>query len=757
MSEKIVSPGVFTRERDLSYLPAGISQIGAALISPFEKGPAFTPTIVTSQNELAVKFGTSGYYGVYTAQNYLKNAGVLNIIRVLGIGGYENTMLPLEVSGSTEDVKVLAVLAISSGGLASNYDFSDANAIGNVDSFSLTLDGSTYNVSFDSSKSTYITNVLGTNPKIANKSAYVYANFPTFQSASVASSTTVNVVTGSTADLEFEGLNDTGYSEAQTPWIISQNIGNEYYPLFRFKTISHGEYANKEIKVGIFDVQFPDEVSNSDYGKFSVIVREFGDSDSRPSVLETFTNATLDPNDVNYLPRLIGDKYSEYKNIGGESKLVYSGDWDNKSNYIRVEMADEAPKAAVPFGFGEYLTPYPAGGAPTASFIEAQIINGETNTRAYFGFNFNDEDSLAHLTDIPKYNNSFSTGSNKPFHLDDLSVIGGDTGSIAQRKFLMGFQGGSDGNDPRIYVAQGSAITSTNTQGFDCSNPNASGSLAYKKALDTISNPDEIDINLVLLPGILYKYHSFVANYAINICEERQDCFYIMDSTGLEDSIAETINTVLTLDTNYAATYYPWVKIIDPNTNKPLWAPPSTVMAGVYSFNDKVAQEWFAPAGLNRGGITEAVEAYSRITRNERDTLYNGRVNPIASFPGQGVVAWGQKTLQAKPSALDRVNVRRLLIAVKKFIASSSRYLVFEQNTVATRQRFLAIVNPYLESVQNRSGLYAFKVVMDDSNNTPDVIDRNQLFGQIYLQPTRTAEFIILDFNILPTGAVFPE
>jgi len=160
---------------------------------------------------------------------------------------------------------------------------------------------------------------------------------------------------------------------------------------------------------------------------------------------------------------------------------------------------------------------------------------------------------------------------------------------------------------------------------------------------------------------------------------------------------------------------------------------------------------------LNRGGLTEVIEAETRLTHAERDSLYEERINPIASFPGEGVVVWGQKTLQGKPSALDRVNVRRLLIKLKKFIASSSRYLVFEQNTAATRNKFLNIVNPFLESVQQNSGLSAFRVVMDESNNTPDIVDRNIMYGQIFIQPTRTAEFIVLDFTIQPTGAAFPE
>ena len=185
--------------------------------------------------------------------------------------------------------------------------------------------------------------------------------------------------------------------------------------------------------------------------------------------------------------------------------------------------------------------------------------------------------------------------------------------------------------------------------------------------------------------------------------------------------------------------------------------PASTLIPGVYAKNDKTAEAWFAPAGINRGGLSTVVQAERKLTQANRDALYTGKVNPIATFPGRGVVVFGQKTLQRQASALDRVNVRRLLIALKNYISQVSDNLVFEQNTSATRNVFLSQVNPYLESVQQRQGLYAFKVVMDSSNNGADVIDKNELKGAIYIQPTKTAEFIYLDFNILPTGAEFPS
>ena len=197
-------------------------------------------------------------------------------------------------------------------------------------------------------------------------------------------------------------------------------------------------------------------------------------------------------------------------------------------------------------------------------------------------------------------------------------------------------------------------------------------------------------------------------------------------------------------------------QVLDPDTGGSVWVPASTLIPGVYAQNDSQAAEWFAPAGLNRGGLNQVIRASKKLSQSNRDELYQANINPIATFPNTGVVVFGQKTLQKRASALDRVNVRRLLIELKDYISQVADQLVFEQNTIATRNAFLSQVNPYLESVQQRQGLYAFKVIMDDSNNTADVIDRNQLIGQIYLQPTKTAEYILLDFNVLPTGATFP-
>ena len=289
-------------------------------------------------------------------------------------------------------------------------------------------------------------------------------------------------------------------------------------------------------------------------------------------------------------------------------------------------------------------------------------------------------------------------------------------------------------------------VTATNIQGF--------ASADYASAFALLSNKDEYSFNVLLAPGI--SLDTTAAGNMIACAEGRGDAIAIIGAGIYNTSIVQAVTNAAGQSSNYAATYYPWVQLFSSNLGKAVWCPPSTVMGGVLAFNDQVGAEWFAPAGLNRGGVPSVIRAERRLQQTDRDTLYTGNVNPLASFPGTGVCVWGQKTLQRKPTALDRVNVRRLLIALKNYIGGVSRSLVFEQNTTVTRNSFLSKVNPYLESVVSRQGLYAFKVVMDDTNNTADVVDRNQLVGQIYIQPTKTAEYIILNFNILPTGAVFP-
>ena len=281
-------------------------------------------------------------------------------------------------------------------------------------------------------------------------------------------------------------------------------------------------------------------------------------------------------------------------------------------------------------------------------------------------------------------------------------------------------------------------------------------SASYNNMIALMANSDDYKFNVLLAPGLFNNLQTSQITSIINNTQNRGDNIFVLDLVAYDGLIADATNQAASRNTSYAASYWPWVQTQDPDSGQNVWVPASTMIGGVYAYNDTVAEPWFAPAGINRGGLSTVIRAAQKLSQSNRDTLYTGKVNPIATFPGTGVVVYGQKTLQTAASALDRVNVRRLLISLKSYISQVAQNLVFEQNTIATRNQFLSQVNPYLESVQQRQGLYAFRVIMDDSNNTPDVIDRNELIGQIYIQPTKTAEFIYLDFNILPTGATFP-
>jgi len=277
----------------------------------------------------------------------------------------------------------------------------------------------------------------------------------------------------------------------------------------------------------------------------------------------------------------------------------------------------------------------------------------------------------------------------------------------------------------------------------------------YTASIALLGNQDEYQFDIITAPGLTLEKNGAEVGELANMCTSRGDAIAIIDPSVYASSVGGTIQDGATVDSSYAAAYWPWVQVRVPSTSRLHFVPASTIMPGVYAFNDRTAAEWFAPAGFNRGGLGMALQAERKLSPTDRDNLYLANINPIATFPGRGPVAYGQKTLQKNRTALDRVNVRRLLIELKRTIGSIANNLVFEQNTATTRNRFLAQVNPYMENIQQRQGLYAYKVVMDDTNNTADVIDRNELVGQVYVQPTKTAEFIILDFNITPTGASF--
>ena len=826
MAERIVSPGVFTREKDLSFLPAGVANIGAAIIGPTLKGPSFVPTQITSFSEFQTIFGgyTKDYYTPYTVNEYLRSAGSVTVVRVGYLQGYSANAVNLVASGSGlfHPAKVIATYlpskANTGGSLSGSFTGPKVDTnFHKMSAFNINFAGSNTTASFTSMSAAEAainsTSYIGTKVPAsaltdtidgAATPVYTYKFFRTFVSESLAASGAPNASEVSmsfqvlsSAEMDFSTGGETFDSSdnsstidgsaiatsARTPDIIDQDSN----ALFKIFMRSDGTITNNHYVVIRDVVQADPNNTAADYSEFGLSLHN-ADGDE----LENYTKLVLDPASPNFIAKVIGD---QFQTVNDDGEITVYGDYPNRSSRIRVGNynADtlKSRKSSQPFGHGALLQPVITAASlniPTASINPIQAAKNsqaQYNPNIPYGTKFNTgyfseadvHDSLSYLSPIPK---GAVAGGNRAFLLSQMKGFGVGsqltslrttygtafasaaqnltiTSSAQQQKFTVPMQHGFDGISPTKALNTGNDITATNTMGFDCSTQAASGSVAWKRGINAVSNPDEIDINMLVTPGLIHSLHTNVTNHAIDKVESRADAFYVMDGSAWNDSVASAISNVQTLDTNYAATYYPWVKIDDPNTGEGVWVPPSVVIPGVIAFTDSVAHEWFAPAGLNRGGLASVRMAKKKLTHTDRDRLYDGRVNPIATFPGQGVVVFGQKTLQARPSALDRINVRRLLIRLKKFIASSSRFLVFEQNDSSTRTRFLNIVNPFLESVQANSGLSAFKVVMDESNNTPDVIDRNQLVGQIFIQPTRTAEFIVLDFSVLPTGAAFPE
>jgi hypothetical protein len=710
MAEKIVSPGVFTKEIDASFLPAAIGDIGAVVVGPTVKGPILVPTVVNSYGEFQEKFGDtfksgSGYYQYltsHTAKNYLQHQGTLTVVRVAA-DGYSWASSSIGSSGADNSVAARGTLAIV-GTFGTLVDEEVQITVGSTEYRFIAADplaGLPDNASpifFHSTGSNtadYLAQLTASiNAADIGVSAFVGA---------AASATNLNL-TASTAGTSGNSITvDSGsggtYADAfDLAGGTDSTTGGG--ATFKLHTLATGDIMNSvssdyAATNNILDSGSKDNVrweistKNDKKGTFTLLIRRGDDTIKRKQILETWNNLSLDSNQPNYIDKVVGDQKVAIGGDAADPFLTYTGNYQNRSKYVRVETILQ-----------------------TVDYLDD---NGKVRV---------------------------------PDNSASLPAIGSGSSGGA-------FEGGVITIDhPQLF---NEFITSANSQGLKTG---VGGYDSYTKALNLLSNADEYDFNLLLIPGILRKEsnHTAIISKAIDICESRGDAFVVIDTVAQdEESFSNVTDQAKAMDSNYAATYWPWIQTSDPQTGQNVWVPPSVMIAGVYAFNDKVAAPWNAPAGLNRGGMSTAIQAKRKLTHGNRDELYEKNVNPIATFPGQGVTVWGQKTLQKKASALDRVNVRRLMIKVKKFIAASSRFLVFEQNNAQTRERFLNIANPFLEQVQAQSGLNAFKVVMDDSNNTPDIVDRNILYGQIFVQPTKTAEFIVLDFTIQPTGAAFPE
>ena len=703
MAETLISPGVLARENDQSFITQQPVNVGAAIIGPTVKGPVEVPTIVTSYSDYQNKFGTtflsaSNVYTYFTsiaAFNYFNNGGdTLLVARVASgsftpatstnIGNYRlattgsataNSASLATAIGPTIFTGSFSVNGISINLTGSTLPANTATAIYATSGSTFALSVATASLVFNASRSIapysaswqYITSSAVVTPGAESITFNTLAS----QIGTDFSSKTLNayyyIISGSTT--YFSGATNASALVLQT--LSEGTIMNSSSSLDASGSLASGSSDN---------IRFTIQNSDKTAGTFSLIVRQGNDNTKDQTILETWTNLSMDSTAPNYVARVIGTQVKAYSTA--DNQVTITGDYPNASRYVRVSSV----------------------ATPTPLYFDNTGIAKSSFTGS-----------------IPTNESGSFTGANG-------NLFG------AGAKYYSDIQTGA-----------------TNTQGLLSS--------SYDNMIDLLSNQDDYRFNVLITPGLFASeapLGSSQVTTAIDNTQNRGDNIYVVDLVPYNTSITTVTAQANAKNTSYAATYWPWVQTIDPDSSQNVWVPASTLVAGVYAYNDNVSEPWFAPAGINRGGLGTVIRSEKKLTQANRDTLYTNKINPIATFPGTGVVVYGQKTLQTKASALDRVNVRRLLISLKSYISQVANNLVFEQNSIATRNQFLSQVNPYLESVQQRQGLYAFKVIMDASNNTPDVIDRNQMVGQIYLQPTKTAEFIYLDFNILPTGATFP-
>jgi len=800
-----VSPGVYTSEKDISYVTKQIGVTTLGLAGETTKGPAFQPIFISAYDEFKTFFGgqnatkvketgTVKYELPYIAKSYLTKSNQLYVTRVLGFSGYDAGKSWLITSLGSDNNKVIAMLRskatyedeylIESVSGATDLVISttgateDAKAEFTLSGFTGGDTGSTftYNVSFDPTNKNYIKRVLGTdvNGKAPIFIEEIYQEM--FEDAYASSGFTGITQALTTTDV-FEDYK-AEYSPAVSPYVVSEVNGTVIKKLFRFITISDGNSANKEIKVSISNIK-------PDTKEFDLQIRSFYDTDANPVFLEKYSRCTMDPTSANFIGRKIG---------------TLDGYYTSKSNYILIELdEDEDTSDSFPAGFtGIPQRDYTTGGAipPQIEYNTSYVQYGKTR-KIYLGLS----DTVGIDQHFFNYKGAFSgatAGMTQGFHMDSgatNSMLTGyefDTGNaefqnegdltgtdyekLYARKFTFAPFGGFDGWDiyrsrrtnTDAYALGGSssadAITSTAIEDKPLSNGDAgttSDYYAYLEAINTFNNPEETNVNVFATPGIDIVDNTNLVEATIEMIEEeRSDSIYIIttpDTDGGGDVITaeEAVDNLESsgIDSNYSATYWPWVQVNDVDNNVLVYLPPTRDVVRNIALTDNIAFPWFAVAGVQRGDV-QAIKARKKLTLEERDTLYEGRINPIATFAQEGIKIWGNKTLQVKESALDRLNVRRLLLQARKLISAVSIRLLFEQNDEIVRNQFKSLVNPILESIRSERGLTDFRVEVD---NSPESIDRNELAGTIFIKPTRALEFITVEFVVMATGASFED
>jgi hypothetical protein len=635
-----------------------------------------------------------------------------------------------------------------------------------------------FTCSLDTTSSKYITKVLGVD--VFDKSTddfavYVHESYPRLLKHAFDQGLVRGINTTLSYNLDGDNFLQP-WDTTISPMVVSEVRGGNVADLFQVQTISDGESANFQVKIMIQNI-------NLDSGEFDFIVRDFNDTDDNLVVLEKFTRCSMNPDMPGYIARKIGTSDGEY---------------ELRSKFIMLIMDPNHPTDGFPAGFKGFLTDNAFSGSTLGSvsyktkylsageviYYEADgtpvLTNGDKVRKVSLGlssqvgidrdlFKFKGSDSSGQSFGFHLSSNAstiLDVNSKQIFHTTPYDLEGTEKGmleGIGFRKFTFAVYGGRDGfdiyrdvrtNGDAYIFGKNTYVSGHTTNGGVLSNTvGNSDYYAYLQAIETFANPEAVDINVFATPGINFSDHSSLTTQAIDMVEnERADSLYIIGAPNITttEDIIGSLDTVA-LDTNYSATYWPWIQVRDTDNATQLYIPPTGEVVKNIALTDNVSYPWFAVAGYQRG-LVNSIKASKKLTLDERDDLYANRINPIATFSDTGTIIWGNKTLQVRESALDRINVRRLLLRARKLISAVAVRLLFEQNDEQVRNEFLRLVNPILESIKKERGLFEFRVTV---SNDPEDIDANTLRGKIYVKPTRSLEFIDLEFIITPTGASF--
>lgn len=742
-----LSPGIYTQEKDLSFLqsaPAGGPS--AVFIGGFTKGQAFIPMKIKDTYDLLDKTGEPNgkFFSQYAAYQYSKHKGNFWVQRLLWWEGYSKSAYAITAtSGSTS--QVLAILVPTENGNLIQ-DTTSGVKIG-VDgtwsgsTLSFATSGSSeflyYTIS-NASSLLSLDDYFGTNPYQPTKHFYLldtFTNISTFSGSSL---------TGSTITIEElpDFMNFTGleFNHATTPWFRNES-GTK---LFKLHHVGDGDYTNREIKIA---VQRLNDSPTLQYAKFDIIIRAYDDTDKKPVILETFYEVDLNPLSESYIGKRIGDQHYIYDS--DNNKLTLEGNYPNKSNYVRVQLSDDVKESNIAkLGLPKRVDKIPCAYSSSAASFEYTDPVYETTSYSSTTPYYKHQGYHTHLNSIRALSvpqgvsSSVDLWTNVTHSYDQFTY-----------DYFVPMYGGFDGKDPSTgYVTDPSTIF-----GFDVTGGvNSTGYAKYVKALNMLKNTQEFDIDVISLAGVNIETpeKKVIFEYALQqVCEERGDCIVVADAAEMNTlNVAQVSGYTAGFDSSFGAVYYPAVKIKCPYTKTFPIIPAATLIPSVIAYTERVSQPHYAPAGINRGTLN-VLQAVSKLNRAERDSLYAAKINPIASFASNGTVVWGQKTLQQKASALDRLNVRILINRIAKWINAYGKTVLFDNNTASLRAIFTIGVQAYLNNLITLNGLYAFKFKMDQTNNTPDIIDRNQLIGQVWIKPTKTAQFIIIPINIVRTDA----